>query len=114
VQARAGSVRGHEALDRRAAHRGGVDPCRRARPTRNPNLAPSLIPLGAATVPAAFLTFLCGRRLPYTIGSGTVAVAARFGGGIGATAAASWSTAPIVSLVALAWTAHRTLRKEPS
>jgi RsiW-degrading membrane proteinase PrsW (M82 family) len=55
--------------------------------TRNPNLAPSLILLGAATVPAAFLTFLYGRRLPYTIGAGTVAVAALLGGVIGSTAA---------------------------
>ncbi len=52
--------------------------------TRNANLAPSLILLGAATVPAAFLTFPV-----------MAAVA-------------------IVSLVALAWTAHRTLREEPS
>jgi hypothetical protein len=55
--------------------------------TRNPNLAPSLILLGAATVPAAFLTFLYGRRLPCTIGAGTVAVAALLGGVIGSTAA---------------------------
>lgn len=55
--------------------------------TRNPNLAPSLVLLGAATVPAAFLTFLYGRRLPYTVGAGAVAVAALLGGVAGSTAA---------------------------
>jgi RsiW-degrading membrane proteinase PrsW (M82 family) len=55
--------------------------------TRNLNLAPSLILLGATTVPAAFLTFLYGRRLPYDVGAGTVAVAALLGGVVGSTAA---------------------------
>lgn len=55
--------------------------------THNPNLVPSLILLGAATVPTAFLTFLYGRRLPYTVGTCTVAVAALLGGVIGSTAA---------------------------
>jgi hypothetical protein len=53
--------------------------------TRNLNLAPSLILLGATTVPAAFLTFLYGRRLPYDVGAGTVA--ALLGGVVGSTVA---------------------------
>jgi hypothetical protein len=127
----------HEALDRRAAHRGGVDLAveRALVSTRNPNLAPSLILLGAATVPAAFLTFLYGRRLPYTIGAAALYAAARAGwalrrtvGAVAAFAVAvglhtAWdatrlmpvmAAVAIVSLVALAWTAHRTLCEEPS
>ncbi|BBG04005.1 MULTISPECIES: PrsW family glutamic-type intramembrane protease [Pseudonocardia] len=56
--------------------------------TRDPNLVPALILLGATTVPAAFLVFVHGRRLPYDIGAGTVAAVAVLGGVIGSTAAA--------------------------
>jgi protease PrsW len=51
--------------------------------TLNPNFVPSLILLGAAVVPAAFLTFVAGRRLPTDLGSGPLAVAALLGGVIG-------------------------------
>ncbi|GAA1839890.1 hypothetical protein GCM10009836_18900 [Pseudonocardia ailaonensis] len=51
--------------------------------TQNPNFVPSAILLGAAVVPVAFLTFVYGRRLPYDVGTGTVALAALVGGVIG-------------------------------
>lgn len=51
--------------------------------TENPNFVPSAILLGAAVVPATFLTFIYGRRMPYDIGAGTLAVAALLGGVIG-------------------------------
>lgn len=51
--------------------------------TQNPNFVPSAILLGAAVVPGAFLTFVYGRRLPYDVGAGTVAVAALLGGVLG-------------------------------
>ena len=35
--------------------------------TRNPNLVPSAILLGASIVPLAFLAFVYGRRLPYGV-----------------------------------------------
>lgn len=51
--------------------------------TQNPNFLPSLILLGAAVVPAAFLTFVASRRLPTDLGTGPVAAAALLGGVIG-------------------------------
>ncbi len=51
--------------------------------TRNPNFVPSAILVGAAIVPAAFLTFVYGRRLAYDVGLGVVASSAFFGGVIG-------------------------------
>jgi protease PrsW len=51
--------------------------------TQNPNFVPSAILLGAAIVPAAFLTFVYSRRLPYDVGAGTLALAALLGGVIG-------------------------------
>ncbi|MDL5158325.1 PrsW family intramembrane metalloprotease [Actinomycetospora termitidis] len=51
--------------------------------TQNPNFLPSLILLGAAVVPAAFLTFVASRRLPTDLGSGPIVVAALLGGVIG-------------------------------
>jgi RsiW-degrading membrane proteinase PrsW (M82 family) len=51
--------------------------------TQNPNFVPSAILLGAAIVPAAFLTFVYGRRLTYHVGLPLVAAAAFFGGVIG-------------------------------
>jgi RsiW-degrading membrane proteinase PrsW (M82 family) len=51
--------------------------------TRNPNFVPSAILLGAAIVPAAFLTFVYGRRLNYDVGLPVVASAAFLGGVIG-------------------------------
>src|SRR4051812_27650418 len=51
--------------------------------TGNPNLVPSLILLGAAVVPAAFVVFIAGRRLVFDVGGGTVALTALVGGVIG-------------------------------
>ncbi len=51
--------------------------------TQNPNFVPSAILLGAAIVPAAFLTFVYGRRLNYDVGLPVVASAAFLGGIIG-------------------------------
>jgi RsiW-degrading membrane proteinase PrsW (M82 family) len=51
--------------------------------TQNPNLLPSLILLGAAVAPAAFVAFVLGRRLPYDIGVGAIVGVAFLGGLIG-------------------------------
>jgi RsiW-degrading membrane proteinase PrsW (M82 family) len=51
--------------------------------TGNPNLVPSLILLGAAVVPAAFVVFIAGRRLVFDVGPGTVALTALVGGVVG-------------------------------
>jgi protease PrsW len=51
--------------------------------TRNPNFVPSAILLGASVVPMTFLAFVYGRRLPYDVPGGVVAVAALLGGLIG-------------------------------
>ncbi|HEY0811957.1 MAG TPA: PrsW family glutamic-type intramembrane protease [Pseudonocardia sp.] len=51
--------------------------------TGNPNFVPSAILVGAAIVPAAFLTFVYGRRLAYDVGLPVVATAAFLGGVIG-------------------------------
>ena len=51
--------------------------------TQNPNLAPSLILLGAAVAPATFVTFILGRRLPYDISGGAIGVVAFLSGVIG-------------------------------
>jgi protease PrsW len=51
--------------------------------TGNPNLVPSLILLGAAVVPAAFVVFIAGRRLVFEVSGGTVALTALIGGVIG-------------------------------
>ncbi|MEQ3549257.1 PrsW family glutamic-type intramembrane protease [Pseudonocardia nematodicida] len=51
--------------------------------TRNPNLVPSLILLGAAVAPAAFVTFVLGRRLDYSLRSGTIGLIAFLGGVVG-------------------------------
>ncbi|WP_250030858.1 PrsW family glutamic-type intramembrane protease [Paractinoplanes maris] len=55
--------------------------------TQNPNLVPSLLLLGAALVPAAFVTFIRGRRLTFSVGGGTVALIAFVGGLVGLAAA---------------------------
>src|SRR5919205_4001105 len=55
--------------------------------TGNPNFLPALILLGAAVVPAAFVTFIAGRRLQFDIGGGLVAGTALVGGVIGVVAA---------------------------
>ena len=51
--------------------------------TGNPNLLPSLLLLGAAVVPTAFVTFIAGRRLVFGVGAGTVLLTALVGGVIG-------------------------------
>jgi RsiW-degrading membrane proteinase PrsW (M82 family) len=51
--------------------------------TQNPNFVPSAILLGAAIVPAAFLSFVYGRNLSYDVGLPVVAAAAFLGGIIG-------------------------------
>ncbi|MFC5061909.1 PrsW family intramembrane metalloprotease [Actinomycetospora atypica] len=51
--------------------------------TQNPNFLPSLILLGAAVVPAAFLTFVASRRLPTDLGAGPIAITALLGGVLG-------------------------------
>jgi RsiW-degrading membrane proteinase PrsW (M82 family) len=55
--------------------------------TANPNLVPSLILLGAAVVPAAFVTFVRARRLEFGISGGAVALIALIGGVVGVVAA---------------------------
>jgi protease PrsW len=55
--------------------------------TQNPNLVPSLILLGAAVIPASFVTFVRARRLEFGLGGGAVALIALVGGVIGVVAA---------------------------
>jgi RsiW-degrading membrane proteinase PrsW (M82 family) len=51
--------------------------------TGDPNFVPSVILLGATVVPAAFVAFVFGRRLPYDIPVGIVVSTALLGGVIG-------------------------------
>ena len=51
--------------------------------TQNPNLVPAAILLGAAVVPAAFVAFISGRRLPYSVGGAVIGASAFLGGVIG-------------------------------
>jgi protease PrsW len=55
--------------------------------TRNPNLVPALILLGAGVIPAAFVTFIAGRRLVFGVGAGAVVLTGLVGGVIGVTTA---------------------------
>ena len=57
--------------------------------TSNPNFVPTAILLGAAVVPAAFVAFINGRRIPYTVSPRLVLGAAFFGGVLG-TMVAGW------------------------
>lgn len=57
--------------------------------TGNPNLVPSLILLGAAVIPATFVTFVWARRLEFGIGGGAVALIALIGGVVGVVAAST-------------------------
>ena len=57
--------------------------------THNPNYVPTAILLGAGVVPAAFLTFVNGRRMPYTVPLRMVVGTAFFGGVLG-TVVAGW------------------------
>jgi RsiW-degrading membrane proteinase PrsW (M82 family) len=51
--------------------------------TADPNFVPSVILIGAAVVPVAFVLFLYGRRLPYDVPTGVVATTALVGGVLG-------------------------------
>lgn len=51
--------------------------------TQNPNLVPAAILLGAAVVPAAFVAFISGRRLPYSVSGAVLGASAFLGGVIG-------------------------------
>jgi protease PrsW len=51
--------------------------------TGNANLVPSLLLLGAAVIPAAFVVFVAGQRLVFAVSGGTVALTALVGGVIG-------------------------------
>ncbi|MFF5499796.1 PrsW family intramembrane metalloprotease [Streptomyces aquilus] len=55
--------------------------------TGNPNLVPALLFFGAGLVPAAFVSFVAGRRLDFGVGSSVVGVTALVGGAIGVTTA---------------------------
>lgn len=56
--------------------------------TNNVNLVPSLILLGATTVPASFVAFVYGRGYDFDIGVGTLLLVAFLGGIIGVVTAA--------------------------
>jgi RsiW-degrading membrane proteinase PrsW (M82 family) len=66
--------------------------------TQNPNLLPSLILVGAAVVPAAFLAFLYGRRLAYSVSGGVLALTALVGGVVGVVVAGSLEYRTLVRL----------------
>jgi len=57
--------------------------------TRNPNLVPSAILLGAGIVPLTFVAFVYGRRLPYDLPGPAIGAAAFLGGIIGTIMAAT-------------------------
>jgi RsiW-degrading membrane proteinase PrsW (M82 family) len=57
--------------------------------TGNPNLIPSLILLGAAVIPASFVTFVSQRRLHYSVDLATVASVGLVGGVVGVVTAGS-------------------------
>jgi RsiW-degrading membrane proteinase PrsW (M82 family) len=66
--------------------------------TGNPNFVPSLILLGAAVVPAAFVAFVAGRRLVFDIGGGLVGTTALVGGVIGVVTAGVLEYRTLVTL----------------
>jgi RsiW-degrading membrane proteinase PrsW (M82 family) len=51
--------------------------------TGNPNYLPSLILIGAAVVPTAFVAFVSERQLPYDVSAGMLVVIAVLGGVVG-------------------------------
>ncbi|SNX88266.1 RsiW-degrading membrane proteinase PrsW (M82 family) [Streptomyces sp. TLI_55] len=55
--------------------------------TGNPNLVPALLFFGAGLVPAAFVTFVAGRRLDFGVGPAVVGITALVGGAVGVTTA---------------------------
>src|SRR6478752_8212762 len=69
--------------------------------TGNPNLLPSLILLGAAVVPAAFVAFVYGRKLAYDVSGGLLAFTALVGGVVGVVLAGVWEYHTLVRLASL-------------
>lgn len=51
--------------------------------TRNPNLLPAMVIVGAGVVPASFVSFILSRRLPFDVPGGVLAAVAVVGGVIG-------------------------------
>jgi RsiW-degrading membrane proteinase PrsW (M82 family) len=51
--------------------------------TQDPNYVPALILVGAVVVPATFVVFIYGRRLPYDVPGGVLTITALTGGVIG-------------------------------
>ncbi len=62
--------------------------------TQNPNFVPSAILLGAAIVPAAFLTFVYGRRLNYDVASRSSRRPRSSAGSSARSSRARWSSTP--------------------
>ena len=58
--------------------------------TGDPNYVPSVVLIGAAVVPLAFVAFVYGRRLPYDVPTGVVVATALVGGVVGTVVAGSW------------------------
>jgi protease PrsW len=58
--------------------------------TGDPNYVPSVVLIGAAVVPIAFVAFVYGRRLPYDVPTGVVVATALVGGVIGTVVAGMW------------------------
>ena len=69
--------------------------------TGNPNLLPSLILLGAAVVPAAFVAFVYGRRLGYDVPGLLLAFTALVGGVVGVVLAGVWEYHTVLRLGSL-------------
>ncbi|MGZ4641841.1 MAG: PrsW family intramembrane metalloprotease [Blastococcus sp.] len=69
--------------------------------TGNPNLLPALILLGAAVIPASFVAFVYGRRLPYDVSGVLLAFTALVGGVVGVVLAGVWEYHTLVRLGSL-------------
>lgn len=70
--------------------------------TQNPNLIPALLLLGASIAPAAFVTFIRGRRLDYSVSGGVIAGVAFVGGVVGVVTAGTLEYDTLRSLGPLA------------
>ena len=66
--------------------------------TGNPNFLPSLILLGAAVIPAAFVAFVYGRRLDYDVSGVLLAFTALVGGVVGVVLAGVWEYHTLIGL----------------
>src|SRR4051794_8711493 len=69
--------------------------------TSNPNYVPSLLLLGACTVPVSFIVLIASRAGPWTAGLGPLAVTALFGGVIGTVVAGRWEFNTLIELGAV-------------